>query len=48
MLNVFHTFVMIFRRISVTVTIVHELMYADLNTYEKSRKLFPITMMIDN
>lgn len=47
MLDLFHNFVMFFRRVSVTVIIVHELIWADLNNYENSRKVIPITVMID-
>jgi hypothetical protein len=47
MLNVYHNFVMFFRRVSVTVIIVYELIWADLNNYANSRKVIPITVMID-
>ena len=47
MLKLYHNFVMFFRRVSVTVIIVHELIWADLNNYEKSRKVISITVMID-
>ena len=47
MLNAYHNFVMFFRRVSVTVIIVHELIWADLNNYDNSRKVIPITVMID-
>lgn len=48
MLKLFHNFVMFFRRVSVTVIIVHELIGADLNNYEDSRKVIPITVIFDN
>jgi hypothetical protein len=48
MLNLFHNFVMISRLVSVTVLIVHDLIWADLNNYANSRKVNPITVMIDN
>jgi hypothetical protein len=48
MLNLFTIFVMIFRPVPVTVIIAYELIKADLNNYENSRKVFPLTVMIVN
>ena len=47
MLNLYHNFVMFFRLVSVTVIIVHELIWADLNNYDNSRRVIPITVMVD-
>ena len=47
MLKLYHNFVMFFRRVSVTVIIVHELIWADLNNYDNSRKVISLTVMID-
>ena len=47
MLKLYYNFVMFFRRISVTVIIVHEPIWANLNNYDNSRKVISITVMID-
>jgi hypothetical protein len=48
MLNLFTIFVMIFRLVPLTVRIVHELMKAGPTNYENCRKVFPLTVKIDN
>ena len=48
MVKLLHNFTMFIRWVSVTMAIVHELIYADLNNYDNSKKVFPITVMIVN